>query len=421
MVKHKSVLISALLLGTALLCGCNDASVENISADNVAIEFSWWGNDNRHAYTMDGVDLFQDISDNILVNCRYGEWSGYEKRNRVWMESNTESDVMQINYAWLTSYSADGTGYYDLYTLGDYIDFDQFDETDLQYGERNGKLNAIPIAFNTSTIGYNEDIFKKYNLEYPTTWEDFFTVAEVLREDGIYTLGMEKKHMLLMLIAYYEQTYGKNVFTEDGKLLIDREGIGYMLDFYIRLIDEKVLMPINQFERAKFGSGECAGSVFWISDADNYCKTLVSNDYTPHIGAYPSVSGSLLTGIYMKPATMYAISSITDYPEESAKLLNFLLNNEEMILLQGTEKGVPVSKKAVEILKENDQLNSYGYKAYEQMQTVKEKLNVMIPIMESEDIIDAFKTVADKYIYDVADRDDCIEEIYTAIAEIVGE
>ena len=125
------------------------------------------GNDARHAYTMDGVDEFQKQNPDIDVEYHYGDWNGYEKRMQVWMKSHTETDVMQINYAWLDTYSRDGSGYYDLYQLKDYIDLDNFTKEDLAFGEKNGKLNAIPIAFNTSTVYYNKKIYDAYGLSLP--------------------------------------------------------------------------------------------------------------------------------------------------------------------------------------------------------------------------------------------------------------
>lgn len=417
--KFLCMALTIMTVVSGTLSGCGNTVISD--QENASIEFSWWGNDVRHNYTMDGVDLFQEKEKNIDVSYRYGEWSGYETKTRVWMESHTEADVMQINYAWLNSYSADGNGFYDLNELKDYIDFSSFDEADLTYGMKNGKLNAIPIAFNTSSICFNKDLYDKYNLDYPTTWEDLFAVSEVFSKDNIYTLGMAKKHLLLMLIAYYEQTTGKKVFDENGKLLIDEEGFGYILDFYKELIDKKVIMPVDQFERGKFGKGEVASSVFWISDADNYCSSLSSNGGTPEFGNYIMAENAKQSGIYMKPATMYAISSVTECPEEAAKLLNYLLNDATMARLQGTEKGVPVSKIAIEALKQEGSLDTFGYVAYEKMQENKDKLQVMIPIMESEDVLNAFKENADAYIYGVQDRDTTTKAIYEDILNIVNK
>lgn len=418
--------ILALMFGLVIVTGlvaCGNSNSQIISDNNIVkekIQFSWWGNDDRHKYTMDGVDLFQEAS-NISVDYRYGEWAGYERKNRVWMESHKEADVMQINYAWLTSYSEDGTGYYDINSLRDYIDLSGYDESDLKYGEKNGALNAIPIAFNTSTMCYNQDLFDKYNLAIPESWDDLINAADVFAADNIYVMGMQKKHLLLMLIAYYEQNYNKNFFTNDGKLNINKEELGYILDFYKEMIEKKVLMPLDQFERASFANGEVAASVFWISDADNYCNALADAGASPLFSGYPRKAGAQMSGIYMKPATMYVISNITENPVAAAELVNYLINDEEMILLQGTEKGVPVNKNAVKILEENEKLNSFSFKANEVMQANKDDISIMIPIMESEDIINAFKEGADTYIYNVKTREEAIDDIYSAIYEITNK
>lgn len=411
------LLVVSLLTG----CGIQNKAKPKVETPKTEISFSWWGNDDRHAYTMDGVDLFQQKFPEINVSYRYGEWAGFENKNRVWMKSRTQADVMQINYAWINTYSPTGEGYYDLYQLKDIIDLDSFDARDLSYGEQNGKLNGIPIAFNTSTFWFNKKIFEKYNLEYPKTWDDFFAVAKVLREDNIYVLGVPDKHLFLMMIAYYEQTVGKYVFNEDGTLAIDQAGIEYLLKFYKRMIDEKVLIPIDKFDRMKFVDGTVAGSAFWISDADNYCSALEEAGGEAEVSSYPVAPNAKLSGLYTKPATMYAINSITEHPKEAAKLLNYLLTNKDMIELQGTEKGVPACKDAVKILKENKQLDTYGYKANLEMENVKDKMNNMIPTMENTTAIDGFKSIADGYIYDVKGLEATAKEIYEALSHLDEE
>lgn len=421
--KQRMTRTIAFLLSILMLIGCgsNRYLVDKVN-EETEITFSWWGNDTRHEYTMDGVDIFNASNDSkVHVDCRYGEWSGYERKNNVWMESDTQADVMQINYAWLDAYSKDGTGYYDMYQLTDYIDLSGFDESDLTYGEVDGKLNAIPIAFNTSTICFNKDIYDEYGLEIPKTWDDFFEAAKVLSQHDIYVLGMAKKHLLLMLIAYFEQTTGKHVFKEDGTFSLSRDEVGVLLDFYKRLIDEKVLMPIDQFDRTNFAKGECSASLFWISDADNYCGALSDNGYTPLISDYPMATEAHMSGLYMKPATMYAISDTTSHPEAAATFVNFLLNNADMVMLQGTEKGVPVSKKAVSILESAGLIEGYGYDAYNQMQLSKSDMSSMIPNMENEGIIDAFKLDADAYIYGVSDREETLTNIYSDIKAALAE
>ena len=51
--------------------------IKNIKR-NTTITFGWWGNDDRHLYTLKGIDVFQEKYPQIEVNCSYNVWNGYE-------------------------------------------------------------------------------------------------------------------------------------------------------------------------------------------------------------------------------------------------------------------------------------------------------------------------------------------------------
>lgn len=402
----KRLFVSAMILvvsGLIVGCGENSVSSENVKSveNEIEVSYSWWGNDPRHIYTMEALSKFAELNPEIKVKSVYGVWDGYEKRNRVRMNSKTETDVMQINYAWLTTYSSDGEGYYDLRELSDYIDFSNFSDEDLEFGEMNGKLNALPIAYNTPCLYYNKAIFDEYGLDIPETWDDLSEVAAVLGKHGIYTLGMTKKHAFLLMISYYEQTSGKRFFGENGEVLLSESELEELLDMYKKMIDEKILVPLGNFERGMLTTGEMAGAMCWISDTGNYCGSIESGGGVPVLGEYLSVKGYTgRLGWYVKPATMYAISKNTSNPEQAAKLLDFLVNSEEVALLQKDEKGIPVSKTVLNVLVENDILNGMSFDANQKMLDERERLSVMIPIMEDEAIIDVFKEQMDAYAYE---------------------
>lgn len=425
-------LLPLLLIPTLLLSGCTSLDgalgtsvfqqAETIHEEKTPIRFSWWGNDNRHEYTMNGIGIFEDQNPTIKVKNSYGVWQGFEKRMRVAMESHTESDVMQINYAWIDQYSPDGTGFYDLYELADYIDLSNFDDVDLQYGVKNGKLNALPIAFNSYEFYYNKAIWDKYGLEFPKNWDEAFAAAEVMQKDGIYPFGYVKKQAFMVALTWFEQTHGKCVFTDEGKLNINSDELGEMLEFYRDMIDKKLMMPIDDFDKGKFADGSVAATMCWVSDAGNYCSSLEKKGGVPAIAGYIIPEDAKLTGWYIKPATMYAISSYTEHPEEAAKLLDFLINSPEMATLQKAEKGVPVSKSAKTTV-ENIPGEDMGYEllASDYMNENIEKLAIIKPVMENDEIISAFKSYGDEYIFGKMTLKECSEQLYADILEVTGE
>ncbi len=416
---------SGLLLGSTLLAcalaGCGSSDKEKFvrqTNDVKELRFSWWGNDERHLYTLDGLDLFQSQNPDIEVKGQYSIWNGYENRIKTYIMSHTEADIMQINFSWLEMFSPDGEGFYDLYKLKDVIHLDTYDEKDLKYGEINGKLNAVPISFNTYAVYHDKTLYDQYELELPTTWDDYFAAAEKMRADDIYPLGAVKKHIWCLLLSYYEQSTGKYVFSDEGEFLLKEEDVAYILEFYKKLLDEKVIISPTDFDRACFTKGTTASAIAWISDANNYCNSLKENGAEVEIGDYPLLPEAEITGQYLKPSSMYAISKNTMYPKAAARLLRFLISDEEMAELQGLEKGVPISKNALRALKGKTYTENFQYKANAKMMKKRGEMRLIIPAMENEDVINAFMQGADEYLYGKQELETCANRITADIQKL---
>ena len=425
--EHILMVILILMLGVSAAIMLQRENGRISPADSISdrhekiLLLSWWGNDQRHEYTMDGVNHFTDINPDIIVNYRYGEWTGYEKKTKVWMLSESEADVMQINYAWLDEYSADGTGFYDLNELADYIDLNTFTEEQKAYGTRNGHLNALPIAMNSHVFYYNQDVLDDYDLSAPMSWNEMFDAGKKLKKDDRYLLGMGKKQTFLLLIAYYEQSTGKAMFDSDGSFNATPDEISELLVFYGKMLEDHVLCPVDSFERADYMNGEIVGTMCWISDTPKYCDTLEENGVRVTRCLYPVLPDAKRTGWYIKPATMWAISKDVKHPAEAAALLNYLLNDPYMIKLQGVEKGIPVSGKAVEVLDTEGLKDTNEYAATEDIMVHSSEMNIIVANMENEDVIEIFKQNADEFIFDRMSADECADAIYEEMRKACAE
>lgn len=49
----------------------------------------------------------------------------------------------------------------------------------------NGKIVGIPVHTSVGVFLCNRELFQKYNLEYPTTWDEFLAVGKEFRKNGI--------------------------------------------------------------------------------------------------------------------------------------------------------------------------------------------------------------------------------------------
>ncbi|MDE5569461.1 MAG: ABC transporter substrate-binding protein, partial [Ruminococcus sp.] len=264
-----------------ILSGCGNDIVITNQTRQTEISFSWWGNDARHDYTLEAIAEFEKLHPDIKVKCHYSEWSGYQARNNVQMVSHTESDVMQINYAWINQYSHDGTGYYDISQLGDYFDFAAFTEDDLEYGMQHGCLNAVPIALNTMTVYINETVYNNYGLEIPKTFDDFYRAAEVMNGE-CYPISMSAKSTWFFIAAYVGQLKNKDFMDNDGNILFDESDIQLMIETYCNLVNKKVIPQVEYFEKAEISSGKYAGVLAWLSDANRSCGGAAENGFKIH-------------------------------------------------------------------------------------------------------------------------------------------
>ena len=397
---RRKILSIILVIAMLLISGCSKETIITSNVEQIELSFSWWGNDERHEYTLAAIKEFEAQHPDINVVCHYSDWSGYQMRSDVQMASNTEADVMLINYAWIQQYSPNGDKYYDINALSDYIDLSNFSKEELDFGIQKKKLNALPTALNTQTVYINKSIYKKYGLDIPQTWDDYFKAAKVMNGE-VYPIAMVSKSLWFFTIAYAEQQLGKQFMTIDGTLNFTPEDIEVMIDFYCRLINEKVIPQPEYFDSLKVSTGEYAGTLAWVSDASSHCNKAIENGYEIVIADYPiGNSAHLGDGWYAKPATMYAISANTDHPKEAALLLDFLLNSNEMAKLQGVEKGVPVSTAARQCLEDNDMLTGIQYEAFLKMNKNSDSLAMVSPYLEDADMIDEFRNACNVVLFD---------------------
>ena len=64
------------------------------------------------------------------------------------------------------------------------------------------ETNGLPFANNTSAILYNPDIFAKYNVEVPRTWDELIAAAETFKANGVAPFFMTLKDAWTVLPTY---------------------------------------------------------------------------------------------------------------------------------------------------------------------------------------------------------------------------
>jgi raffinose/stachyose/melibiose transport system substrate-binding protein len=55
----------------------------------------------------------------------------------------------------------------------------------VKMGDYKGRSYAVPMAVSAYGLYYNKDIFEKYGLEPPVSWDEFITLCKTLKENGV--------------------------------------------------------------------------------------------------------------------------------------------------------------------------------------------------------------------------------------------
>ena len=90
------------------------ASTAPAHAQDATLRFSWWGGGERHETTLKAIAAFEAKNPGVKIKGEYMGFNGYQERLSTQIAGGSEADIVQLNWAWLSSYSKHGTGFLDL-------------------------------------------------------------------------------------------------------------------------------------------------------------------------------------------------------------------------------------------------------------------------------------------------------------------
>lgn len=282
--------------------------------------------------------------------------------------AGTAEDLIQVNWNWIYNYNngSNGDNFVDLNTLSDVIDLTQFDQAALDQCTIDGKLLCIPVSMTGRIFYWNETTFEKAGIETPKTWDELLAAGETFKTklgDDYYPLAMGEYDRMIFLVWALECMYGKDWVT-DGQMNYTQEEIESGLQLLLDLEQAHVIPTIQTIagdgaesldKNPKWMDGRYAGIFEWDSSASKFQGALnegqnfVVGDYLTGLGDY--------NGGFTKVSLGFAITTTCQQPEEAAKLLNYLLNDPEGTAIMGSERGIPLSKAAIETCEADDLLD----------------------------------------------------------------
>ncbi len=380
---NKSIFIA---LGAAAFAFAGNASSQEL-------RFAWWGGGERHEAMLAATKLFEAKNPGVKIKAEYSGFQGYQERLSTQIAGRNEPDVMQVNWAWLSAFSKNGEGFYDLRKSASVVKLSEFSDNDLALTTINGKLNALPVGFTARMFYWNKAVLDKAGVPMPKTWDDLFTASKALRAKAgtkAYLVDGNLYDMILMSQAYIYQKYGTPyIDAKTNKVAMIPAALKEWVGIYKRWQDENVVTPLPY--RVSLGSaekpieqqpdwvnGNWAGVYTWDSTVRLIGSTLPTKGNELEVGEFLTLPGAKNSGMFGRPVHVYAVSKRTKHADLASRFASFMLTDPEAIRVLGVSRGIPATNIGFQILSKEDRLKPIEVKAYARIST-QQKANAITP------------------------------------------
>jgi len=361
----KAVLGSA-LAATLVLAGCSatpgdDGATEFDPNEEISLEMSWWGDDNRAALFAEVIADFEAEYPNITVK-QTPVGSPDDLFNRLATDfgggGDTAPDLFALGGAKPQEFG-DAGALLDLDTVKDAAQISKYPEFSTASATVDGTLYGLPTGGNATAAFINVDIFEKAGLEVPDAdwnWDDLIEAANEIGSAGLTTDGGAKIYGVDLRVQDIIGTYAAQetefgIYDFDGKLGVDADVIAGLYEKEIEL-QEGGGLPDPTIVTAG-----------WALPPDQQLYTLgqaaITFGYSNLIGTYGLGGETLIltppsdtdkTGVALLPSAFWAINGKTKHPVASAMLMDWFLTNPDALALIKDTRGVPFNPDAAAIV-----------------------------------------------------------------------
>ena len=168
----------------------------------------------------------------------------------------------------------------------------------------DGKIYGVPVNMNTLQLFYNADIFKKYNLDVPKTYDDIITACNVLKADKDLDIpfAIDVSAGWAWEITFFStiRSFGGDYLNADNTPAINSpQGVAAATKLK-EVVDACMEGKATSYGYEAFEGALCNGTIAFVQDWANFgstaadpntCANAASIKFAP--GAAPNPGGSL--------------------------------------------------------------------------------------------------------------------------------
>ncbi|WP_236720362.1 ABC transporter substrate-binding protein [Rathayibacter sp. VKM Ac-2630] len=320
--------------------------------EEITLDYTFWGNDDRAARYDQAIALFEEEHPNITINSTFTDYPGYWEKRQTEAAGGGLPDVMQFDYTYLRQYGDNGL----LGDLSEYfggvVDESTISEDLLATGELDGATYAIPTGYSAWAIFQNQDLLTANGLEPYAgggSWEDYAAyVADVTEKTGGAVYGGTDYTGRIQNFELQLRADGKELFTEDGELGFTEDDLAAFWEQGDEMRTTTGVPAARLQEllpKSGFGAGIASSEMSWSNFLGGYIGDSGASEI---VMTAPPTADEGSKDLYQKVGLMQAISSATEHPEAAATFLDFLINSPEVGEIFGATLGIPASSAQLE-------------------------------------------------------------------------
>ncbi|MCM3163213.1 ABC transporter substrate-binding protein [Metabacillus litoralis] len=342
--KMTKTLGVAMLIFVLLLTGCSNSSSGEAEGKTVLKFLHKWPQPEYAPYFEEVVKEFEAQNPDIKIDMEAIADEPIKDKLRVILGGNEVPDIM---FSWSGEFARKFVRAGAALDLTPYLEEDpawkdSFIPASLQPFSSDDKNYGIPLRFNGKFFVYNKEIFDKYNLQAPQTWDEFMNVLETLKQGGEtpiilgnespwaaihYLTGLNQK-MVAQDVRMNDYNPRSGEFTDPGyvkamEMFAELNQKGYLMD--------NVNSSSHDMAKQYFFTGEGAMMYVELEEFQNVEDSLSGNWGFFQMPAISEGKGNqnFITGA----PDGFIVSSKTEHPEEAIKFLKFLTSKENAIKL----------------------------------------------------------------------------------------
>ncbi|WP_130446453.1 extracellular solute-binding protein [Kribbella rubisoli] len=317
------------------------------------LRVSWYGPDPVTKALNTALTAWKS-SGGVEYSAESAPFDDYWDKLATQTSGNNAPDVLRMSMSYFSDY-AGRSALKDLGSLG--IDTSGLDKDVAGSGVADGKNYGIGQSSISYAMYVDEAAVKRAGGTVPAqgwTWDRFAEFARDYSGSIQGSYGSTDQAGNFQLFEVYARQHGTELFSDDGgKFATSKDTVQEWFQYWADLRTAKAAPPQNvsaettAIEKSLVAKGKAPLQFGWVQQVTFY-QPVVKSPLS--VLPVPQDTAGDLKGQFIKGLDLWCISAASKHPEDAAKLIGYLLNDEKAIKTIGILLGVPPSKKARDLV-----------------------------------------------------------------------